>query len=194
MPSVAGQPRPPFARTQYESKWASQAQAKSRGLTFRTWPNQRPVAKTITVGSGSATLNVTEGGSPSGYVVIQGAPGAVLDAGNAAQYNITINAPYVIVRGFTLRGAQQDAIRISPGVKDVIIEDNDISGWGRQRSGAWGVDMDSAIRAVCTQPTLERVTIQRNRIHDPRYSANSWSDGHPRGRRRSPSATAAATT
>ena len=28
---------------------------------------------------------------------------------------------------------------------------------------------------------LARVTIQRNKIHDPRYSANSWSDGHPAG-------------
>jgi hypothetical protein len=25
------------------------------------------------------------------------------------------------------------------------------------------------------------VTIQRNKMHDPRYSANSWSDGHPAG-------------
>jgi len=25
------------------------------------------------------------------------------------------------------------------------------------------------------------VTIQRNKIHDPRYSANSWTDGHPLG-------------
>jgi hypothetical protein len=26
-----------------------------------------------------------------------------------------------------------------------------------------------------------RVTVQRNKMHDPRYSANSWSDGHPAG-------------
>jgi hypothetical protein len=28
---------------------------------------------------------------------------------------------------------------------------------------------------------LERTVIQRNRIHDPRYGSNSWSDGHPYG-------------
>jgi hypothetical protein len=93
-----------------------------------------------------------------------------------------------------LRGAAQHAILISPNVSDVVIEDTDISGWGRTRDGTWGTDMDSGIRAICTTPTLTRVTIQRNRIHDPRWSANSWSNGHPAGPQASPSATAAATT
>src|SRR5213078_2809821 len=88
---------------------------------------------------------------------------------------------YVIVRGLTLKGAKQDAIRIAPGVHDVVIEDNDISGWGRTRDGKWGTDMDSGIRAVCQTETLTPVTVQRNKIHDPRYSANSWTDGHPAG-------------
>jgi hypothetical protein len=87
----------------------------------------------------------------------------------------------VIIRGFALKGAQIDAIRIAPNVSDVIIEDNDISGWGRTRDGTWGADMDSGVRAVCSNQELKRVTVQRNRIHDPRYSANSWSDGHPAG-------------
>jgi hypothetical protein len=167
--------------TAYEVELNLPGQAPARGLTFRTWSNQLPVAKTIAVNSGSATFNVAEGGSAStGYVVYDGR-GATLDAQNSAQYNVTINASYVIVRGLKLKGAKADAIRISPTVTDVVIEDNEISGWGRQRSGNWGVDMDSAVRAVCTQPTLMRVTVQRNKIHSPRYSANSWSDGHPAG-------------
>ncbi len=166
--------------TTYQVELNLPGQAATRAMTFSTWANQRPVAKTIAVNAGSGTFNVTEGGSASGYVVYDGA-GATLDGQNTAQYNVTINASYVIVRGLNLRGAKQDAIRISPTVTDVIIEDNDISGWGRQRSGNWGVDMDSAIRAVCTQPTLTRVTIQRNKMYNPRYSANSWSDGHPAG-------------
>jgi hypothetical protein len=110
-----------------------------------------------------------------------GAPGAILDANNAVPFNVTVNASYVIVRGLILRGAQQDAIRLSGNVTDVVIEDNEITGWGRLRSGTWGADLDSAIRAVCTTPTLQRITIQRNEIHDPRYGTNSWSDGHPAG-------------
>jgi hypothetical protein len=124
-------------------------------------------------------VNITSGGSAAGYVVYQGAPG-VIDAQNGATYNIYIQASYVVVRGFTLRGAQQHAIRIAPNVTDVIIEDNDISGWGRTRGGNLGFNMDSGIYAFCSATaTLARVTIQRNEIHDPRYTANSWSDGHP---------------
>jgi hypothetical protein len=167
--------------TDYQVEFNLPGQAATRGLVFKTWANQVPVAKTITVSAASGTtFNVAEGGTASGYVVYDG-KGAVLDGANSAQYNVTINASHVIVRGLTLRGAKQDAIRVSPTVHDVIIEDNDISGWGRTRDGTWGTDMDSGIRAVCSTPTMERVTIQRNKIHDPRYSANSWSDGHPAG-------------
>jgi hypothetical protein len=114
-------------------------------------------------------------------VVYEGVAGAVLDAQNLLPYNVVINASYVIVHNLTLRGAQQDAVRISPNVTDVIIEDNDMTGWGRQRSGSWGIEQDSAVHAVCATPTLQRVTVQRNRIHEPRYGTNSWSDGHPEG-------------
>src|SRR5665213_3279527 len=47
--------------------------------------------------------------------------------------------------------------------------------------GTWRTDMDSGIRSICKNEELTRVTIQRNKIHDPRYSANSWTDGHPAG-------------
>jgi hypothetical protein len=166
--------------TTYEAELTNTA--GKRLVQFRTWPNRVPVAKTVQVPSGSATLVITAGGSKSGYVVYQGAPG-VLDAKNAAPYNIYLNASYVVVRGFKLKGAAQDAIRISPNVTDVIIEDNEITGWGRTRGGGLGVNLDSAIRADCaeTDATLTRVTIQRNEIHDPRYDTNSWSDGHPEG-------------
>src|SRR6185503_20191034 len=64
---------------------------------------------------------------------------------------------------------------------DVVIEDNDISGWGRTRDGTWGTDMDSGVRAICSSEELTRVTVQRNKIHDPRYPANSWAVAHPAG-------------
>jgi len=166
--------------TYYQVEFNLPGQAANRGLVFKTWANQMPVARTVTVASGSNTFNVAESGTAAGYVVYDG-KGATLDAANGKTNNVTINASYVIVRGLTLKGAIQDAIRISPDVHDVIIEDNDISGWGRTRDGTWATDMDSGIRAYCNTPTLPRVTIQRNKIHDPRYSANSWSDGHPAG-------------
>ena len=138
--------------TDYVAELSLPGQPAARTLTFRTWANQKPVTQTITVPSGTGTLNITQGGTASGYVVYQGAPGAVLDANNAAQFNVSVNASYVIVRGFKLTGAQQDAIRINPNVSDVIIEDNEITNWGRLRSAPYGVDLDSGVRAICSLP------------------------------------------
>jgi hypothetical protein len=169
--------------TAYEARIQSVAAPdETRTISFRTWANRIHVLRTVLVPTGTATVHVTEGGSASaGYIVYQGAPGAVLDAQDAVPHNVTIDAPYVAVRGLTLRGAQRDAIRLLAGAADVLIEDNDISGWGARRAGNLGIDLDSGIRAECAGPTLERATIQRNRIHDPRYGANSWSEGHPQG-------------
>ena len=156
-----------------------------RQITAKTWSERFPVARTVRVSSTRA-LKITEGGTPSGYVLYDG-EGATIDGADAEQFNITVAAPYVIVRGFTLKGAKQDAIRLLPDTHDVVIEDNDISGWGRFRytnSKGWkiGIDMDSGVRAMCDKSwRLERTIVQRNRIHDPRYGANSWSWDHPAG-------------
>jgi len=166
--------------TTYEAQLGLTAGAFSKGITFTTWSNSLPVAQTIKVPSGTSTLNITAGGSASGYVVYDGT-GSTLDAQNNAATNINVNASYVIVRGFTLKGAQQHGILIDKNQHDVVIEDNDISGWGRTRDGTWGTDMDSGIRAICSSEELTRVTVQRNKIHDPRYPANSWAVAHPAG-------------
>jgi hypothetical protein len=69
----------------------------------------------------------------------------------------------------------------------VVIEDNDISGWGRFRttlSNGWqvGMDYDAAVRAICNASfQLQRTVVQRNRFRDPRYTSNSWDFGHPQG-------------
>lgn len=173
--------------TSYTVQFSLPGQAPVAQLTAATWKEAFPIAKTVTVASGSQTLAITEGGTATGYVLYTPAAGAqaTIDVANARPYNVTIAAPYVIVRGLTLKGAQQDAIRLLAGARDVVIEDNDISGWGRFRAnsseGALGMDLDSAVRAVCADRTMERIVVQRNRIHDPRYTANSWSSGHPAG-------------
>ena len=159
-------------------------QLGSTRFSASTWSERFPVARTVKVKSGK-TLEITEGGTPGGYVLYTG--DATIDGENSESYNISIAAPYVIVRGLTLKGAKQDAIRLLPGAHDVVIEDNDISGWGRFRytnSKGWqiGMDMDAGVRAVCNKDwRMERTIVQRNRIHHPRYGANSWSWGHPAG-------------
>lgn len=170
--------------TEYVVRLRLPGQPSRVELKARTWSERFPVAKTVRVGERSTTLEITEGGSASGYVLYTG---GAIDVADAEPYDVHIAAPYVILRGFTLKGAKQDAIRIEPDAHDVVIEDSDISGWGRYRytnSQGWkiGMDMDAGVRAVCDPARrLERVVIQRNRIHDPRYGANSWSWGHPAG-------------
>ena len=177
--------------TTYEVEVSAAGQAAS--TTAATWSESFPIAKVVEVGSGAATLAITEGGTPDGYVLYTSPAGmpSTLDAANAYEFNITISAPYVIVRGLTLKGARRDAIRLLPGSHDVVIEGNDISGWGRPHpegklsSDGWqiGENGDSGVHARCDLDgwMLERTIIQRNRIHDPRYGSNSWSDGHPYG-------------
>lgn len=179
--------------TGYDLQFSLPGQAPSRQLRTQTWAENFPVAKTVTLppGTSSQMLTITQGGTAAGYVLYTTDPASpsTIDVANAQLYNVQVNAPYVIVRGLRLRGAQRDAIRIAPNVSDVIIEDNDIAGWGRSRGVVskygytLGVDMDSAVGAGCTATpgSLVRVVVQRNRIHEPRYGANSWSDGHPAG-------------
>ena len=148
-------------------------------IVASTWSERFPVARTVK----PVPREITQGGTKDGYVLYEG---GTIEGG---KFNVTISAPYVIVRGATLKDAEVDGIRLLEGAHDVVIEANDISGWGRYRSttsvGAWqiGADMDSGVRADCRrfQKPLERVIIQSNKIHDPRYTANSWSWGHPAG-------------
>ena len=173
--------------TTYEARFALPGQPPKAALLFKTWNENFPIAKTVQVQSGSQMLNITEGGTRDGYVLYTGP--ATIDVANGADHNVRISAPYVIVRGLTLRGARMDAVKMFEGAHDVVIEDNDISGWGRfsgrHSSDGWaiGENGDSAIKGNCwgQWPWLERVIIQRNKIHDPRYGSNSWSDGHPYG-------------
>jgi hypothetical protein len=173
--------------TSYEVQFAMPGKSPVAGLTAKTWSESFPVAQTVTVSPRSSTLNITQGGSPSGYVVYTPAPGTsgTIDVGNGAANNITVSAPYVIIRGFTLKGAQRDAIDLLAGSHDVVIEDNDISGWGRlsyTNSAGWQIGVDSEAGVRCRNVlSVERIVIQRNAIHDPRYGANSWSWGHPAG-------------
>src|SRR5207302_795456 len=98
--------------------------------------------------SSSAQITVTQGGSPSGYLLYSAAAGgSTLDLANAADYCFHISAPYVIVRGIVCKGAAREGIRLETGAHDIVIEDSEISGWGRLRDAThgWGVNGDSGI-------------------------------------------------
>jgi len=161
-------------------------------LTVRTWAETFPIGETVMVGERNTQLVIDQGGTETAYKLYTA---GTIDVANGALNNIVVSAPYVIIRGLVLRGAQQNGIRLDNGAHDIVIEDNDISGWGRLDTDAgsvgasstlWGINGDAGIYSQST--TIERIIIQRNRIHDPRTDSNSWGENrakynsaHPRG-------------
>jgi hypothetical protein len=159
-----------------------------------TWSDTYPVARTVTVPEFSDTpLVITEGGSPAGYVVYEPAAGrsATIDVARNHDFNVIVKAKYVIVRGLTLKGARHSGILLgstpepnAEDVTDVVIEDNDVSGWGswakndpaceakHKTTEVYGVNFQAGVYSRST--LLERVTIQRNKLHHPHSGSNTW--------------------
>jgi lysophospholipase L1-like esterase len=155
-----------------------------------TWNERFPVSKTVNLPSHTnKTLVITKGGTASGYLLYTAPKGGTIDINNKQKYNVDILAKYVIVRGLTLKGAAKDAIHIAPGMTDVVIENNDISGWGRIASDGWAVDRDAAVSTDDIEYTgLQRIIIRHNKIHHPRSNSNNWEQfrknintSHPQG-------------
>jgi len=188
--------------TSYDFRMGVTAGSWPAAITVSTWTDTPTIASTTTITDRTTTLNITSGGSAgTGYALYQGP--ATINVNNAAQYDINVSASYVIIRGLTLKGATIHAINLQDGVHDVIIEGNDISGWGRPASDpvyndpyvptasvgygrsvgyTVGWEMDSGVYMRCTSTTASnKIVVQRNLFHDPRYGSNSWTDGHPNG-------------
>ncbi len=143
-------------------------------FTASTWSESFPVTKTVIIPSGNTTYQITQGGTPKGYILYTAAPGGTtIDVNNNARDDIAISAPYVIVRGLTLKGGVINGIELLHGAHDVVIENNDISGWGKILSDGFGEEHDSAIFAK-NDTSIQRIIIQRNKMHDPRSNSNDW--------------------
>ena len=183
--------------TKFEIELNLRGTDKRATLTASTWSETFPIAKTVTLPAHSDhTLVITESGSSSGYILYTAAPGATatIDVANRHPYAVQVYGSYVIIRGLTLKNAWRDGVRIED-THDVVIEECDISGWGRldtdagaggRGSEVWGMYGDAGIYS--RSKTLQRVVIQRNRIHDPRTDSNNWNERrelhstfHPRG-------------
>ena len=154
-------------------------------LNARTMSEEFPVGKTTHLPGGNMdkTLYVREGGTEEGWHLIAPAPGTkvVSDVFNLSDYNVVVEADYVIIRGLELRNAGIHGVMIREGVQHLIVEDCHITGWGRMGGArVWGVTggSDSAIYAGNDAGHL---VIQRNLIEYPRGGANDWESGHPLG-------------
>ncbi len=148
-------------------------------LNAKTWSENFPIAQTVTLPeSSTSSLNISQGGTSSGYILYTHAPGkqAVIDGKRAATQCITVSASYVIIRGITCINPARHGILINDHVHDVVIEDTDISGWGSIESDGWGHEQDSAVYAGWSSRDIQRIIIQRNRFHHPSSDSNNWGE------------------
>jgi hypothetical protein len=134
-------------------------------------------------GISSETLFINESGSPGAYHLIESSEKShtTIDVRNSEEFNVVIDADYVILRGIELKNAAKHGIFIKAGRHHIVIEECHIIFWGRSggpRSfGNEGAN-DSGIYA---EKGAGNLIIQRNLIETPRGCANDWDTGHPSG-------------
>lgn len=178
--------------TAYEVELSLTGTATAAAITAATWAEDFPVAQTVYLPAHSDTpLEISQSGSTDGYLLYTAAEGgsAVIDVNDQADQCIRIHpgVAYVIIRGLILKGGSRHGIRLQEGVHDIVVEGCDISGWGAVDSDGWGMNYHSAVYAG-DNTAVERIVVQRNRLHHPRTGANSWAEyralygsAHPRG-------------
>ena len=177
--------------TSYELRIAVKDAGKTEEInrSFRTLSSKVPIAQTIELGAGTRLpLTIRRSGSPDGYIRYTVEPDVILDAGNRADDVILVDrASCIILDGLTLRGGRKNGIRLD-AASHIQILNCDIAGFGRigtRRPDLDGkfyengrpLNNDAGIRIQNCRDIL----VERNYIHDPRGTANSWFYSHPAG-------------
>ena len=147
-----------------------------------TWSEAFPIGETIEMPANSSTaLNITQSGTASGYRLYRpSGASATLDVNEQSEYCIRITASYVIIRGLTLRGATNHAITVEYPAHDVVIEECDISDWGSSNMHS-AVFVGGGGERDPVDPVIDRLIIQRNKIHDAKFGGTNWDQGSPNG-------------
>ncbi len=168
--------------TTYEVELSLAGTSTKARWTASTWSERFPIGQTVRVADRDTPLVLRESGTPGAYRLYDGR-GATIDVGHRHDQCVTIDASYVILRGLTLKGAgvgepsrgrPLGAVQIDGG-HDIVIEDCDISDWGRRHpETGFGRDYDSAI--FSRSRTLERLIVQRCKLHHPRWTTNPWDE------------------
>jgi len=166
--------------TAYEVQLTLAGTTTTTNLTAATWSESFPVGETTLVRGGDAPLTINKSGTSEAWRVYDG-QSSTIDVRHRSDSCVTINASYVIVRGFTLRGAGATnlaprriigAIRIEGG-HHIVIEGCDISDWGRLNPATgFGFDYDAAI--FSNRKELKRLVVQRCKLHHPTFDGSTW--------------------
>ena len=167
---------------EYEVQLTLAGTSTTAALTATTWGEDFPIGQTVRVASRDTPLAIKESGTPGAYRLYDGR-GATIDVGHKHDQCVTIDASYVILRGLSLKGAGAGetsrgrligAVQIEGG-HDIVIEDCDISDWGRRNPATgFGHDYDAAIYS--RSRTLARLIVQRCKMHHPRWTCSPWDE------------------
>jgi len=125
---------------------------------------------TVTVPNANQQYVLITGQSSSSRSVVTGASANCINVNGAAK---------VVIRSLKLLNCGQSGIFLRSGASDIVIDDNEMTGWGR-----WGTDRWSATVTLTHYPSTDgaihcnaagnKIIVQRNIIHDPRWSATYW--------------------
>ncbi len=149
----------------------------------------------LSSGIGAAGLVITQGGTAQNWRIYKGAPGGTLidgdDVSGGLNIGIALNAPYTMLWGtesapIIIRNIERHGVLLGPtyernatDLHDMVISGLNVSKFGRLATtttntqvAGFAVNDDSSI--YCQGLRLRRVTVQRNKLHTPNHSANSW--------------------
>ncbi|WFB34354.1 right-handed parallel beta-helix repeat-containing protein [Kiritimatiellota bacterium B12222] len=169
---------------------------KKEVLTFRTWTDDVPVARTVQLPAGVSTeaLLISDQGSADGWVRYVGAPeGTILETGKSEKQAVRFeNAAYVLFENVTVRGGREQGIVVTKS-NHIRIRHCDIAHWGdpgtrsatRLPKGGLYVDENGKRinwqAGVMIAPGASQVVVENCFIHAANGTANSWQYGHPLG-------------
>lgn len=171
------------------------ASGHGESLGARTWSEDFKTKRTVVVPAGTKRLVINaadSGDEKEGYVVFTAPPGRNVIDGEESDGCVAVKqgAHHVIIRGLALKNCKRYGVLLERQYEpvleaqthDIVIEDNEIAGWGGFDSGKRGsglADNDGAIHCNYGRETVDarrpdRIIVQRNRIHDPRHGSNPW--------------------
>ena len=167
-------------------------QKRSHTYHFKTLSADVPVARTIVLDETSIKKKnlFTQSGTADGYVRYTCRPGFVVTASPDSPEDAALTLSgleYVILDNVTVHGGKRHAVSVI-GCQNVIVRNCDLSGFGRvgeQRPDLDGkyflngkvVNMDGGLNIHAT----DRILVEKNYIHDPNGTTNSWFHSHPAG-------------
>ena len=164
--------------TNYDIKLTLEGTNTSTIIQATTWSEEFAIGDVRQPGDLTTRLSYSSlKGTPNGYILIDGTNNTIDIQDNSPQCIRLIDCEYVIIRGYTLKNAAKNAIRLFNS-HHIIIENCDISNWGEEDVAGTGFGKGYQAGVYAGSNDAYSCVIQRNKIHHPRWDTNSWAELH----------------